>query len=210
MKTDDLIAALAADTRPGPSVAQRLSRALPGAMALAVVAFALFWGVRPDLAAAMASPAGLKPLVPLATAGLAGALALTLSRPEARGGRTAAALWVFAAALVAAFAAALASGGLSGLRSALATPSLITCLTSIPALAIPLLAANLWALSAGAPRHPARAGALGGLAAGSLAAALYALFCDQDAALFVLPAYGAAVAIVALAGRQIGAHALRW
>jgi len=210
MKTDELIAALAADTRPGPGVARRLARALPGAAILMALAFALFWGVRPDLAAAMTSPAALKPLVPLALAGLAGKLALTLSRPEVRGGRTAAALWVFAAVLVAGFAVALAAGGLSGLVAALATPSLLTCLTSIPALAIPFLSAALWALAAGAPRRPALAGALAGLAAGSLAAALYALFCDQDAALFVLPAYAAAILIVALTGALAGARTLAW
>ena len=210
MKTDDLIAALATDTRPGPSVAQRLVRALPGAMLFAALAFALFWGIRPDLAAAMASPAALKLLVPLGLAGLAGALALTLSRPEARGGRTATALWVFAAVLFAAFGSALVAGGLSGLLAALATPSLVTCLISIPLLALPLLAAALWALSAGAPRRPALAGALGGLAAGSLAAALYALFCDQDAALFVLPAYATAIGIVTLAGTLLGARTLAW
>ena len=210
MKTDDLIAALAADTRPGASAGQRLGRALPGAMVLSALAFALFWGLRPDLAAAMASPAVLKPLVPLALAGLSGALALVLSRPEARGGRTAAALWVFAAVMVAAFGAALAAGGLSGLVAALATPSLVTCLTSIPVLAVPLLCALLWALSAGAPRRPALAGALVGLAAGGLSAALYALFCTQDAALFVLPAYTTAILIVALAGGLIGARILAW
>ncbi len=210
MKTDDLIAALAADTRPGPGVGQRLAWTLPLAMIPTVVAFALFWGVRPDIANAMTSLAALKPLVPLVLAGLAGALALTLSRPEARGGRAATALWVVALALVVAFIAALAAGGLSGLSAALATPSLITCLTSIPVLALPLFGAVLWALSAGAPHRPALAGALGGLVAGSLAAALYALFCDQDAALFVLPAYGTAILIVALAGSLIGARTLAW
>ena len=82
MKTDDLIAALAADTRPGPSVRQRLARALPAAMALAAVAFALFWGVRPDLAAAMTSAPVLKVIVPVALAGLAGALALAENRKQ--------------------------------------------------------------------------------------------------------------------------------
>ena len=130
MKTDDLIAALAADTRPGPSVPQRLARALPGALLLAV--------------------------------------------------------------------------------AALATPSLATCLTSIPVLAVPLLGALLWALSAGAPRRPALAGALVGLAAGGLSAALYALFCTQDAALFVLPAYTTAILIVPLAGTLLGARTLAW
>ncbi|MBK5928056.1 NrsF family protein [Rhodobaculum claviforme] len=210
MKTDDLLAALAADTRPGPGVAQRLSRALPGAMVVAAVVFALGWGVRQDLVAAMTSPAALKPLVPLALAGLAGTLALTLSRPEARGGRTATALWVFAVVLIAAFGAALAAGGLSGLMTDLFTPSLITCLASIPALALPLLAATLWALSAGAPRRPALTGALGGLAAGSLAASLYALYCDQDTALFVLPAYASAIGIVTLTGTVLGTRTLAW
>ena len=210
MKTDDLIAALAADTRPGPSVGQRLARALPVAMGLAAVTFGLFWGVRPDLPAAMTSPAALKPLVPVALAGLAGTLALTLSRPEARGGRTATALWVVAVVLIAAFGATLAAGGLSGLVTALSTPSLITCLASIPALAIPLLAATLWALSAGAPRRPALTGALGGLAAGSLAAALYALYCNQDTALFVLPAYASAIGIVTLTGTMLGTRTLAW
>lgn len=210
MKTDELIAALAADTRPGPTVAQRLTRALPAGGAVAVAAFALFWGVRPDLAAALTSPPVLKPLVPLMLAALAAGLALTLSRPEAHGGRMAIALWVFAAALCAAFGAALVTGGMSGLLMALTTPSLATCLTSIPALALPLLAATLWALSAGAPRRPALAGALGGLAAGGLAAALYALYCDQDTALFVLPAYATAILVVALVGTLVGARTLAW
>ena len=210
MKTDDLIAALAADTRPGLSVAQRMARAVPVAGVLAALAFALGWGVRPDLAAAMASPAVLKVLGPLVLAGMAAALALTLSRPEAEGGRHGAALWVFAAALLAGFAAALATGGVTGLIAALATPSLLTCLSSIPALALPLLVAALWALAAGAPRRPALAGAVGGVAAGGLAAALYALYCDQDAALFALPAYSAAVLIVAGIGTIAGARVLAW
>jgi hypothetical protein len=210
MKTDDLIAALAADTRPGHTVGQRLARALPVAIAVAAVAFGLFWGVRPDLATAVTSPAVMKTVVPLALAGLAAALALTLSRPEAQAGRSGVALGALAAVLFGAFGAALAAGGLSGLVAALATPSLVTCLTSIPALALPLLVAALWSLSAGAPRRPALTGAFGGLAAGGLAAAIYALYCDQDTALFVLPAYAAAILIVALAGMLAGPRMLAW
>jgi hypothetical protein len=210
MKTDELIAALAADTRPGPTVAQRLARVLPLAAAVAVAGFGLFWGVRPDLAAALASPAVLKSLLPLGLAALAGALALRLSRPEARGGRSAVALGAFGAALLAAFAVALVAGGLSGLAGALATPSLITCLTSIPLLALPLLGAALWALSAGASRRPALSGALGGLVAGGLAAGLYSLYCNQDSALFFLPAYATAILTVTLIGMLVGSRALAW
>ncbi len=154
--------------------------------------------------------AAFKSLLPLVLALLAGALALLLSRPEAEGGRPATGLCVFGAVLLAAFGIALAGGGLSGLSSALATPSLMVCLTSIPTLALPLLGAALWALSAGAPQRPALAGALGGLAAGGLAAAIYSLYCDQDAALFFLPAYAAAILIVAVIGLLIGSRTLTW
>ena len=210
MKTDDLIAALAADTRPGLTVAQRLVRSLPAAMAVAVAAFLLVWGVRPDLVAALSSAAVLKSLLPLALAGLAGVLALRLSRPEAQPGRPAAVVGLFCAALLVAFAVAVAVGGVSALAAALATPSLIICLISIPVLGVPLLGAVLWTLSAGAPRRPALSGAMGGMAAGGLAAALYSLFCDQDSVLFFLPAYAVAILIVALAGLLVGSRTLDW
>lgn len=210
MKTDDLIATLAADTRPGLTVAQRLTWALPVAVAVAVAGFLLFWGVRPDLATALNSVAAFKTLLPLALAGLTGALALRLSRPEAQGGSPAASLWLFCAALLVAFAGAVAAGGMSALVDALATTSLVTCLTSIPALALPLLAAALWTLSGGAPRRPALSGALGGMAAGSLAATLYSLYCDQDSALFFVPAYAVAILIVALIGLLVGSRTLAW
>ncbi|MFN3937413.1 MAG: NrsF family protein [Gemmobacter sp.] len=210
MKTDDLIAALAADTRPGPTVVQRLMRVLPVALAVTAVAFVLFWGVRPDLAAALTSAAVVKSLLPLGLAGLAGALALVLSRPEARPGAAGAALWALGGILLAALAVSVASGGLPALRSALSTPSLAVCLVSIPLIALPLLAAALWALSAGAPRSPAGAGAVAGLAAGGLAATIYSLYCDQDAVQFFLPAYAAAILIVAVLGLGLGARMLRW
>lgn len=211
MKTEDLIAALAADVRPRLNAGQRLARALPGALLLALAGFWLFWGVRPDMAGALGSVAALKTLLPLALAVLAGALVLGLARPEGQGGRPALGLWALAVALVAGFAAAFAvGGGASGLIGALATPSLITCLVSIPVLSLPPLVAALWALSAGAPRRPAQAGALAGLLAGGLAAGLYSFYCDQDAVLFFLPAYGAAIAAVMGAGGLIGARALRW
>jgi hypothetical protein len=210
MKTDDLIAALAADTLPRLRVGQRLLRALPAAFALSLAGFLAFRGVRPDLEQALASAAILKTVVPLILAALAGALALGLARPEARPVAWAGAVAVFLALVLFGFLAALADDASMGLAASLAKPSLVTCLTTVPALAVPLLAAMLWALSAGAPLHPGRAGAAGGLAAGALAAALYSLYCDQDAALFVLPAYGAAVLLVTLAGALAGTRVLKW
>lgn len=210
MKTDDLIAALSVDTLPRLTVGQRLLRALPAAFALSLAGFLVFRGVRPDIGNALASAAVLKTAVPLMLAVLAGALALGLSRPEGRPVGLAMALAVVAGALLAGFVAALADGTSMGLAASLAKPTLVTCLTTVPALAVPLLAALLWALSAGASLHPGRTGAAGGLAAGALAAALYSLYCDQDTALYVLPAYGTAILLVTLAGALAGGRVLRW
>ncbi|MCC5974668.1 MAG: DUF1109 domain-containing protein [Rubellimicrobium sp.] len=210
MKTDDLIMALSQDTRPAPGVAKRLVGVLPVALFVTLAAFVLVWGVRPDLAGAMTSPAVLKSVVPLVLAGLAGTLALTLSRPEAQAGRGAIALGIIGAVLAGGFVVALGRGGVAGLVDAMSPPSLLTCLVSIPALSLPLVAAALWSLSAGAPRRPAMVGALGGLSAGALGASVYALYCDQDAALFVLPAYAAAILIVSLVGMLAGKRVLAW
>jgi hypothetical protein len=210
MKTDDLIAALAADTLPRLSPGKRLLRALPAGFAVALAGFLAFRGFRPDLAEALASTAVLKTVVPLLIAALAGALALGLARPEGRPVLAAGAVTAVLAALLAAFIAALAAPASMGLVPSLAKPTLLICLTTVPMLALPLGAAALWALSAGAPLHPGRAGAAAGLASGALAAALYSFYCDQDAALFVIPAYGTAILIVTLAGAVAGRRLLRW
>jgi len=209
MRTDDLIAALAADGVPGPNPARRLALILPAA-GLSLLAVLTFWGVRPDLSPAMQSGAALKTLVPAVLALVAGLLATGLARPGAQVAGRAVALASLGAALAAGFAAALAAGGLSGMVAALSTPTTLTCLFSVPVLSLPILAAVLWALRAGAPLHAARTGLVAGLAAGALGAAIYSLYCDKDMALFVLPAYGTAVAAVAALGGAIGARVLRW
>lgn len=210
MKTEELISALAADTLRRATVGQRLARALPVALAVCVVAFALVWGLRPDLAEALRSPAVLKTVVPLLLVGLAGAVALRLARPVRQPGAGAMALGLVAVVLAGGFGVALAQAGAGALVDALHTPSLVVCLLSIPALALPLLAGVFWALSDGASLRPRLAGAAGGLMAGGLAAAVYSFYCDQDAALFVLPAYSTAVLAVALTGALAGPRLLRW
>jgi len=210
MKTEDLISALAADTLPHKSVGQRLARALPVSTGVSLVAFAMFWGPRADIADVLSSAAALKTILPLVLVALAGVLSLALARPRMRSGFRFAALGFFAAVLVAAFAITAARGGVSGLTGALATPSLMVCLLSIPTLALPVLGAAFWALSAGAALRPRLTGAVVGLMAGGLAASIYSLYCDQDAALFVLPAYSVAILFIAFIGAVVGPRLLRW
>lgn len=210
MRTDDLIAALAADDHPAPRPGARLGLALAGGGALTLALWALGWGPRADLGAALGSAAVLKTLVPAALSVLALALAWALIRPAARLGLRALALVLGLVGLALWFAYALVQGGGAGLAMALDKPDLWVCLVSVPVLALAPLAATLWALRAGAPLSPLAAGAAAGLVAGGLSASVYSLFCAVDMALFVIPAYGAAVLIVTALGAALGSVALRW
>lgn len=210
MKTEELISVLSADTMPQLSVSRQLGQAMVLAVAASGAAFALFWGARPDLWAAFRSLAVLKTLVPIGLMLVSVAFALALVHPETRLARRGIALGALIALAALGFLAAFARDGMAGLVSAVSTPSLITCLLSIPVLAAPVLAAMFWGLSSGAALRPRLTGAVAGLAAGGLAAAIYSVFCDKDMALFVLPAYSAAIGIVALAGALLGPRLLKW
>lgn len=210
MRTDDLIAALAADTQPQSSVARQMALPVFGAVGLSITSFALFWGPRPDIWAAWASMAVLKTLIPLVLVTLASAFALALAHPgRASRGRAAALGAVIGFAALALLTAAMREG-LAGMISALSTPQLLTCLLSVPVLATPLLGAALWGLSSGASLRPWLTGAMAGLATGALAAAIYSVYCNKDMVLFVLPAYGVAIGSVTLAGGLLGARLLKW
>ncbi|MBN8290722.1 DUF1109 family protein [Rhodobacter sp. NTK016B] len=210
MKTDALIAALAADTTPRPSPGARMMRVLPLAVALSLAALLAGWHVRPDLAATLSSVAVYKTAVPVALALSALWLARGLARPEARARREWALIGVLIAALALALVWGLAVTPAARIAEILDTPDYTNCLISVPTLAALPLAASLWALRAGAPLHPARAGAAAGLIAGGAGAAIYSLHCPHDHLMYFFPAYGVAMAAVTLAGALIGALLLRW
>ncbi|MGY6706265.1 NrsF family protein [Roseinatronobacter sp.] len=210
MKTEDLIAALSADTLPQKTVAQQLARALPVAMVISIAAFLAFWGPRPDIWTALGSVAVLKTILPLGLAVMAAALALSLTHPGIRHDIRGAALALFVVLVLGAFGAALLNAGLAGLIAALSTPSLQACLLSIPVLGLPVLLAVFWALSSGAALQPRLTGAVAGLIAGGLAASVYSLYCDKDMVLFVVPAYFTAIASIAVIGALLGPRLLKW
>jgi len=210
MKTEDLISALAADTIPQRSVGGQLARSVPLAIGVSLMVFALFWGTRPDLWAALGSYAVLKTLGPLALALAALPFVLALVHPGMRPARHGRALAVVIMLTAAVFVTVFARQGYAALISALSTDVLAVCLLSIPALALPLLIAVLWGLSSGAATRPKLAGAAAGLVAGGLAASVYSLYCDQDTVLFVLPGYSTGIAFVVLAGAICGPRVLKW
>ncbi len=83
------------------------------------------------------------------------------------------------------------------------------CLTAIPLMSLPLLAAALIGLRHGAPTRPAVAGAVAGLSAAGLAATLYASHCTDNSPLFVATWYTIGTAVVAAIGAFAGSKVLR-
>ena len=63
---------------------------------------------------------------------------------------------------------------------------------------------------AGSTRGAGLAGAVAGIAAGALAATLYAMHCTDDSPLFVATWYTIGIGIMALAGSVLGERLLRW
>ncbi|MCW1404195.1 DUF1109 domain-containing protein [Pararhodobacter zhoushanensis] len=210
MKTEELIAALAADTTPGPAPARRMARALPPALLVSGLALVTLWHTRPDLAQVLASPTVYKTLVPAVLALAALWLAQGLSRPDARVTAQRALMGVLLAGLAALLVYALATTPMAEVAEILDTRDFSNCLISVPVLAALPLAGALWALRAGAPRSPGWAGAAAGLVAGGSAAAIYSLHCPHDPLMYFFPAYGSAMAIVTAAGAVIGRRLLRW
>jgi hypothetical protein len=212
MDTDELIKALAADTK---RQAASLSSVWCGALVLAaVVAAAVFFatiGPRADIAAAAETARFLfKFVVTVVLAATAFALAQAASRP---GESWRASLPYLAAAPALILAAVLLELWLlpSDLWEArMIGTNNVACLTYIPLIGLGPLAIFLLVLRHGAPTRPILAGAAAGLLAGGVAATFYAAHCTDDSPLFVVIWYSIAILGLAAIGAA-GAHRLaRW
>lgn len=212
MRTDDLITALVADrsARP-PKPRGAIMAAAAAGTVVAAVLFMSVIGYRSDIAAAAETYRFLFKFVLTVTLAMSAiVLALQVSRPEAVLGRW---LWLIAIAPGMLLLAAVAE--LFVMPSASWMPRLVgsnsrVCLTVIPLLSIVPLAGFLWALRQGAPANPGLAGALAGLAAGGIAATLYASHCTDDSPLFVITWYSLAIGLVTLVGYLAGRRWLAW
>lgn len=213
MRTDDLIQLLAAGAQPAPcyAIERRLALAVLAGMAGAGVLLAWRFGVRPDLAQALALPMFWGKLAfagALAAAGLA--LLRRLARPGLAAGRTA--RWL-ALPLLAAWGMALVAllQAAPGERMPLILgQTWRTCPFNIALLSVPAFAASFWALRGGAPTRLAWTGAGAGVLAGALATLVYALHCPEMASPFLAVWYVAGMAIPTALGALAGPRWLRW
>src|SRR5450759_452366 len=212
MDTDHLIRTLAADNphRARP-VGFVLALALLSAAPVSVAMFFAELGVRPDVMTAMRDPFfDLKFAVTLALAISAIAVSLHLSRPEASLRGWAWLLLIPAGLLVGGIASEMMLPQRLPMMTRLVGSNSRTCMTAIPLMSLPLLAAALIGLRHGAPTRPAVTGGIAGLLSAGLAATLYAAHCTDDSPLFVATWYTIATALVTVIGKATGSLVLRF
>jgi hypothetical protein len=212
MQTDQLIRTLAADSaHRAPPVGLVLTLALLAGAAVSAAMFFATLGVRPDVMTAMHNPFfDLKFVVTLALAISAIAVSLHLSRPEALLRGWALLLLIPAGLLAAGIGTEMMLPQRLPMMTRLIGSNSRICMTAIPLLSLPLLAAALIGLRHGAPAWPALAGALAGLLSAGLAATLYAAHCTDDSPLFVATWYTIATALVSAIGALAGSRVLRY
>jgi len=86
----------------------------------------------------------------------------------------------------------------------------LACFFCVLLLSLPILAGILLALRHGAPSRPRASGAMAGLLAGGVTAALYTVHCPEDSLLFIAAWHVPAIALVSLIGAAAATHVLRW
>ncbi len=211
MKTDELISALVADTRPPPPLwARNVGVAASiGALASAIV-FLSILGFRPNLIDALSSwRFDLK----LALIGLAVILALrdaaSLTNPTNRHFATWTS-WLLPVAIASAVALELWLTQQDQWGKHLFGTNWLVCMVAIPVLSLAPLAAGIYAMRSGAPASSAVAGAALGRLAAALGALVYAMHCIDDSPLFVAAWYSIATLTVIAIGAVAGRMSLRW
>ena len=211
MRTDQLIAAMEADTtRTRP-----VSAVLPAAVLLGMLAIAILFlpamGMRPDLGAAIVRvQVMVKQAVPVLVAVGAFGAAVRLSRPGSGMGG-----WALVLAAVPALLAVTVASELMILPRPDWMPAMMgssngQCVGFITVMSLPLLAGTLWALRRGASTRPVLSGAIAGLLSGGAAAIVYSIHCTEDNPLFYAVWYIIAILVATALGALLGSRLLRW
>ena len=212
MDTDQLIRTLAADNayRARP-VGFVLALLLLAAAPVSLLMFFAELGVRADVMTAVHNPFfDLKFAVTLALAAAAITVALHLSRPEAspRGF-----VWLFmvpAGLLIAGISGEMMMPQRLPMMTRMVGSNSKVCMTAVPMMSLPLLAASLIGLRHGATTRPALEGAMAGLLSAGMAATIYASHCTDDSPLFVAAWYTLSAALVTVIGALVGSKVLKF
>lgn len=205
MKTSNLISALSHDLKPTRPFGATLALALVAAIALAALVFFLTIGPRPDFAAALETYRFVSKFLVTGLLAIASIwLVDRLARPGALGRHDLAVLVAPVATLAALVVVEMLVMPAPQWAMAATGKNSAVCLTYIPLIGIGPLAMMLLVLRRGAVTRPVLAGAIAGLAAGGIAATLYAAHCPDDSPFFVAIWYPLAIAMLTAAGALLG------
>lgn len=212
-RTDELIAKLSLDVgvvRPHAAARRLATAGLIGAGA-AFALLLLFLGIRPDFAAAtVTAPFWMKWMFTLSLAGFSFVVVKRIGRPEANLGP---AIWGVIASLAVVEMMGLGewlSTDPSARAALVMGHTAFRCSVAIPLLAIPTFIALLYAFQRLAPTRLGVTGAMAGLLAGALGAAVYAFACPERAAAFMAVWYCLGILASGALGALIGPRFLKW
>ena len=213
MKTDELINVLGTNLEPvkGGQLRNTFLIALAvGAIAALCLMLAIF-GVPAD--AAGGEYFGLKVLALAFTLSLVAAGASFLvraARPGEPGRRPLILIGLLSLVLLSAGIATLFFTHPTAWGGLVFGPQWAVCLICIPLFSIAPFASLIWALRKGAPTNLTRTGAITGLVAGALGAAVFAFHHPGGSIPFIVLWYGGPIVLCALVGAMLGPRLLRW
>ena len=213
MKTNELIDMLGTNLEPvkGGKLRNTLMIALAvGALSASCLMLAIL-GLPAD--AVGGDYSGLKILTLGFTLGLVSAGAIFLigsARPGEPGRKPLILIGGLFFALVSAGGAALVLAHPAAWSGIIFGPQWAACLICIPLFAVAPFASLIWALRKGAPTNLMRTGAIAGLVAGALGAAVFAFHHPGGTIPFIALWYGGSILLCALFGAIIGPRLLRW
>jgi hypothetical protein len=212
MKTEDLIAALAADNdSKGAPMSRTFAIDLGVGVLVSLVFFFSALGLRETFFASLGEPRFLfKFIFSLSMAASGVFLAWRLARPGADARLAARSVTVAPALVVVACLAEMAATPPNLWAARMIGHNAVHCLTLIPLMSLAPLAGLFAALRHGAPGDGRHAGAAAALASAGLSATLYAMNCPDDSPFFLAVWYVIATVLVVAFGWLAGGRWLRW
>jgi hypothetical protein len=211
MRTEQLIADLAASGTPVGNPRLRIGMAIIGGWIAALAGLLLFLGPPlQELGHTGGASLAVKVGYTLALALLGAMAAIAAGRPGRRLTGPVALLMLPAAVLsvVAVLELSLAD---ASLRAGMAMGTTYwDCVLSVALASLPVLAGATWAYRIMAPTRLRLAGFLVGLSAGAAGALAFSLYCHEASAAFLLAAYTPAMLIPALLGAAMARPLLKW
>jgi hypothetical protein len=213
MKTDELIDMLGTNLEPvkGGELRNTVTIALAlGAVAAFCLVLAMFGLPAATLAGEFPALKVLALAFTLGVVAAGASLLIRSTRPGKPGGKLLVLLGLLFVALLSAALVTLIVSHPAAWGGMVFGPQWTACLVCIPLLAVAPFASLVWAVRRGAPTNLKRTGAIAGLVAGAVGAAVFAFHYSGGSIPFIALWYGGPILLCAVVGAIFGPLLLRW